>query len=240
VLPTAISVSSSGEIYVAATTSGNVLNNAFYPSVDAGGATVAFVMRLASADLSVVWKSTPIGPLAINQDFVNGCTGLATRGTKIVATCNTTGDVALGSLLLTGKGGTDVLVASLQDSNGSVGWARLLGGTDLDTSEGVAIAPVTVTDGQGGAPLFVKLNPDGSIAWVKRFLGPTNGQQGDDSSECEVRVSVGTNGNVGVMGRIYGTWTVDSKAVNPTAMTQVDASRCTDTTSHGFIMMLSP
>ena len=78
-----------------------------------------------------------------------------------------------------GAGGYDLLVLKL-NSDGSVAWAKVMGGTlsDLPSSivqtsdGGYAIAGVTESFGAGGFDfLVIKLNSDGSLAWAKAMGG---------------------------------------------------------------------
>ncbi|MEO0179772.1 MAG: hypothetical protein ABIM74_10385 [candidate division WOR-3 bacterium] len=78
-----------------------------------------------------------------------------------------------------GSGDEDFLILKL-NPDGSLAWARTFGGTDYDdvysiiqtSDRGYAVAGGTRSFGIGYWDCFVlKLNPDGSLVWVKRFGG---------------------------------------------------------------------
>ncbi|HAZ47374.1 MAG TPA: hypothetical protein DCZ55_23690, partial [Cyanobacteria bacterium UBA11371] len=135
----------------------------------------------------------------------------------------TTGDftdtATFGSTTLTSNGSADIFVAKL-GSDGSVAWAKNLGGSNLDIGNSIAtdssgnsyttgyfrdtatFGSTTLTS-NGSNDIFVtKLGSDGSVAWAKSF-----GSSGSDDGSS---IATDSSGNVYTSGDFNGTATFGS------------------------------
>lgn len=138
----------------------------------------------------------------------------------VIAVGEFSGSVTLGATTLTSAGSTDVYVAKLAGTDGSVLWAKRFGGTQADIAGDVAVdsANNVYVSGQflgsvdfgGGAvssgtladAFVLKLDTNGSYAWARKF----GGNQFDGSSTgISVRGS-----NVVLVSTFVGTMTVDA------------------------------
>ncbi len=142
-----------------------------------GGYAVAGTTRSYGVGLYdfLVLKLNPDGSLAWARTF--GGTSYE-YASSIVQT--TDGGYAMaGSTRSFGAGGYDFFVLRL-NPDGSLAWARTFGGTGTDqafsiiqtTDGGYAVAGYAGSFGAGDYDFFVvKLNPDGSLDWVRTFGG---------------------------------------------------------------------
>jgi len=110
---------------------------------------------------------------------------------------------ALGYTESIGAGRADFLVAKY-DSDGSLIWQRIIGGTEFDIPEGIGIdssdnvylAGATGSSGQGSNDIFlVKYNSSGTVQW-QRTLGLSGNENALD-------VSVDSLGNPVVVGQTF-------------------------------------
>ncbi|MBT6185498.1 MAG: hypothetical protein HOI07_12245 [Betaproteobacteria bacterium] len=128
------------------------------------------------------------------------------------------GSVTIGSTTLTSTGSFDVFVAKY-DTNGSVQWARSIGGTNygraIATDSGgnvyvigeysgtATFAPGTTLASAGSSDVFVaKYDTSGTVQWATSIGGP--------GSDNGYGIATDSGGNVYVTGRYQGTVTIES------------------------------
>lgn len=155
--------------------------------------------------------------------------GLVVDGSDaVITTGEFSGTIMFGATALTSAGGTDIYVAKIQTSDGSVVWAKRFGGTSNDVGLDIAVDgsnSVYVTgrflgsvDFGGGAlqsgtqddVFALKLGGDGSFGWARKIGG--NG--------FDVGQGIAARGNTVVVGGFFnGSMTVDA-----TVLTSAGAS----------------
>lgn len=212
----AISVDSSGNVFVAGT-SGGTSSFGGVTLTNAGG-NDAFAMKLNS-DGTTAW-AVDLGGTGADVG-----TGIAVDPVgKVTVTGSFSGTAGFGGTNLISAGGTDIFVTQL-NADGTTAWAESIGGSSNDAATALALnstgANVFVTGSFSGAnvdfdpgagtynistngntDIFVlKLAADGSFVWADR-MGGSNGETG-------YGIAVDSNGGVYTTGAFNGTTAVD-------------------------------
>lgn len=159
--------------------------------------------------------------------------GLVIDGNDAVITVGEfSGTIMFGTTALTSAGGTDIYVAKIQTSDGSVVWAKRFGGTSNDVGLDVAVDGannVYVTgrflgsvDFGGGAlqsgalddAFALKLGSDGSFGWARKIGG----------AGFDVGQGIAARGNaVVVVGFFNGSMTVDTTTLTSAGSSDIFA-----------------
>ncbi len=140
VTPVAIDVSEDGTLAVVAGYYSGSLLVTETTSVVSSGSDDMFVSLLSISQNSVLWTKTFGG---VGQDRALGVAFGA--GDDVVIAGRATGNVTMGSTILTNMGGSDIIVARLSNMDGDTVWARDIGGAGFDEGFGLA------TDSVGNA-----------------------------------------------------------------------------------------
>jgi hypothetical protein len=208
---------------VATDGAGNVFVTGFFDgAADFGGGPL---LSLGGGDIFLV-KLDPTGALLWSQRFGDGAAQVAQAVAidvtgEVVITGYFNGTVDFGGGPFTSIGGADVFVAKF-DAAGAYRWSAQFGGSKDEAGQGIAVdasgnvlvtgyfngamnAGSTPLVSVGGTDVFViKLGPDGTPAWSKRF--------GDTSNQGGAGIAADPMGNVVVTG--YFTGSVDFDAVH--------------------------
>lgn len=177
-------------------------------SFTAAGSDDVFVARYDAAG-QLQWATTFGGSGSDSGNSV----GLDASGNLYVAG-DFSGTVAFGANPLTTAGSSDIFLAQLSAADGSVQWARSLGGPGYDAGARVAVDAAgnayvtgcfsssarfggTVLTRVGGTDAFLaKFDVTGSFRWVRQMGGA-----GDDFGRA---IAVDLNGNIVVAGEFTG------------------------------------
>ncbi len=131
-----------------------------------------------------------IWALQVGSDVRDYGNAIAVDGaSNVIVAGEFSGQVTLGTTTLEAADGTDIFVAKISSTDGSVVWAKRFGGVENDTASDVAVdaADNIYVSGQflgsvdfgGGAissgtladAFVLKLAPDGSYGWARKFGG---------------------------------------------------------------------
>ena len=199
-----------------------------------GGAEDAFVMKLDLTDGSVDWVTqfgaTTVGFAGGDNSDIDICNSIAVNDTGVYC-----GGVTYGAIGEAFGGGQDAFVMKLNLTDGTIGWVTQLGATTVgsvggDNSVYDACSSVAVDDtgvycggdtegalgeafGGGTTDAFVmKLNLDGTIAWMTHLGATTVGFVGGDNSFKDYCSSIAVDGTgvycggktLGALGEAFG------------------------------------
>lgn len=185
-------------------------------SLVAAGAEDLFVARYSPAG-QLQWATSFGGP---GTDGGNSIGTDASGNLYIVG--DIAGTVSFGTNTLTSAGGSDIFLAQLVAADGTVQWARTMGGAGLDGGGHVAVDPAgfayvtgyfsgsarfggTVLTRVGGTDAFLaKYNASGTFLWVRQMGGA-----GDDAGRD---VAVDPDGNIVVAGEFTGQFKIGTSS----------------------------
>lgn len=143
----------------------------------------------------------------------------------IVAVGTIVGQVTVGSDVLTSNGQSDVAIVAL-GPDGTVLWARSVGGAGYDIVAGVAVDPISaniIVAGECSGPtnfgdgvtrctagsfdgFLLALQPDAALAWVRTFGGP--------GAEWVGGLAVADDGGIGIVGSNTSPFSIDTVDFN--------------------------
>ena len=187
------------------------------------GSTDAMIIKYNS-DGTVAWARSAG---ATTEDCFNAVTATEDGGCVAVGYFNTT--FTVGGETLTSVGGTDGMVIKYS-SNGTVVWARVVGGTGADRFTGVTatdggfvavgyFASATITIGSdtltragtsSNDAMIVKYNTDGTVAWARGVGG---------TSEDRFQGVTATDGGYIAVGYFNDTFTIENYTLSHTGST---------------------
>lgn len=216
---TGLVVDTSGNIYVAGTSAGNVVIDSSL--VSGHGGADAFVAKLGP-DLSLLWART------YGDALDQGAHGLALDPNGgIVVAGDAQGSIDLGGGALASAGDRDVFVAKL-DVDGEHLWSRMFSGQAADWAHGVAVDPagnvfvggsigatvdvdgIVVSAAAGPGDAFVaKLAADGTPLWAASY--------GDAAYQGVHSIAAFSTGDVVITGDAAGPVDFGGGAVGPTS-----------------------
>jgi hypothetical protein len=178
----ALSLDSSGNIYVTGNFTNTVTFGAGFSLTSAAGTSDIFLVKL-DANGNTLWAKSFAG----SEDDMPSSLAVDPTGNAFLAGVLLE-TITFGSTPLTSQGGTDVFLIKT-DSNGNVAWAKKFGGTGADQypcltldaggnpmlagsfSATATFGSVSLTSAGNTDTFLAKLNGNGDVIWAKKFGG---------------------------------------------------------------------
>jgi Domain of unknown function (DUF4347)/Beta-propeller repeat len=216
-IATNVTVDNNGNIYTTGSFQGTAtFGSTSLTSAGMTGASDIFITKQAS-DGTFIWAKAMGGT---SSDQANGV-AVDSSG-NVYTTGYFAGLANFGSTSLTSAGPADIFITK-QASDGTLIWAKAMGGTSFDQAhavtvdssgnvyttgyfQGTAIFGSTSLTSAGGQDIFItKQASDGTLLWAKK-MGGTSGDVGND-------VTVDSSGNIYTTGFFGGTATFGSTSL---------------------------